>query len=592
MAQPLRPPARLLRRHRRPPLRLRHRRYFGSSALHPRRFPFSRQEHMAPGNDREHGGGRGDPGRGDRRVDDGPVRSSDVDPGGGLPLLRGRGGDGVGAGPGAAGGGPRLRGPRRGHGVHDRAAVHLRGLAGADPRRARQHQRLPHHRRPVPVLPHQPRLHKGPRHVALDARRRWTPRRRSVRAHALPPRVAQVALQEGEGGGSGGDSAADLLGGGGGARDRGAEGVGGGGAGFLVGEEGEPVEGDADVGDGASRAGRRRGAAGVPAAGGHQHGDVLQPVDRAAGRVRVEPDGAGAVAGDLGPQRARLRRQHLLHRPRRPEEAAGRQPRRRRPLARRPHRRLPRDRLPLAARRRRPDPPLRRLPHLPRVQTGDGGDRRILGLHAVPQGVVDGVRLLRVRRRRQAPPRRVPGVERDGARRVRRRGVRVLVHARVPEPVRLAGTGRARALHHLLLPRDGHRAVDRQLGDLPAAVPRRVRRRRRHGQLGVQPRRRAVVPLAHPGHRHVLDVPHLWRVVRGGARVRARLRAGDQGAAHRGGGEDARETGAQAQVLGDAPRRRRRWRQGEHAQGRRRLRETLLLFISFRSDDHLAAEWM
>ncbi|NP_001183264.1 Probable inositol transporter 2 isoform 2 [Zea mays] len=139
---------------------------------------------MASGNDREHGGGRRDHRRGHRRVDHGPVRAAGVDPGGRLPLLRGRGGDGVGHAPRAARGGPRLRRPRRRHGLHDLPALHLRGVARQDPRRARQHQRLPHHRRPVPGLPHQPRLHQGAGDVEVDARRRRAPRRRPVRPHA------------------------------------------------------------------------------------------------------------------------------------------------------------------------------------------------------------------------------------------------------------------------------------------------------------------------------------------------------------------------------------------------------------------------
>ena len=142
---------------------------------------------MASGNDREHGGGGRDHRRGGRRVDDGPVRAACVDPGGRLPLLRGRGDHGVGHGPRAARGGPRLRRPRRRHGLHDRPALHLRGVTRQDSRRARQHQRLPHHRRPVLGLPHQPRLHQGARDVAVDAGRRRAPRRRPVRPHARPP---------------------------------------------------------------------------------------------------------------------------------------------------------------------------------------------------------------------------------------------------------------------------------------------------------------------------------------------------------------------------------------------------------------------
>ena len=376
-----------------------------------------------------------------------------------------------------------------------------------------------------------------------------------------------MALQKGEGGRSRGDPAADLLGGGGGAGDRGAEGVGGGGgAGARVVGEGEPGGAVAD-GVGAAGAGRRRGAAGVPAAGGHQHGDVLQPDDRAAGRVRVQPDGAGAVARHVGAQRARLHRQHLLHRPHGEEEAAGHQPRRRHPLPRRAHRRVPRDHVAFPGRQRRRDRPLRRLadvPVLPVVVV-------VVGLHPVPQGGgIERVRLLRVGRRRAAPPGGVPGVQQHGAGRVPRRGAAV-VHARVPEPVRVAGAAGAGALHHLLLPRHGHRAMDRQLGDLPAAVPRRVRRRGGHRQLGVQPGRGAVVPVAHGGHRDVVDVPHLRGTVRRRARLRARLRAGDQGAPHRGGGEDARAPGAQAQVLG-ATTPRRRWQRQRQWQEHWRLR--------------------
>jgi hypothetical protein len=60
-----------------------------------------------------------------------------------------------------------------------------------------------------------------------------------------------------------------------------------------------------------------------------------------------------------------------------------------------------------------------------------------------------------------------------------------------------------------------------------------------HGQLGLQPRRRAVLPLAHPGHHRArLDLPHLGGAVRRRGRTPACRRP--RGAAHRGGGEDAR----------------------------------------------------
>lgn len=149
------------------------------------------------GDDREHGGGRRDHRGGDRRVGERPVRPADVDPGGRRALLRRRGGDGVGDGAGAAGGGAGVRRARRRDGVHDVAAVHLGGVAGEDTRRAGEHQRPPHHRRAVLVVPHQPRLHQGPRDVAVDARRRRRPRRPPVLPHALPPRVAEMALPKG-----------------------------------------------------------------------------------------------------------------------------------------------------------------------------------------------------------------------------------------------------------------------------------------------------------------------------------------------------------------------------------------------------------
>ncbi len=146
---------------------------------------------------------------------------------------------------------------------------------------------------------------------------------------------------------------------------------------------------------------------------------------------------------------------------------------------------------------------------------------------------------------RAAPPRRVPGGGRSVAADVPR-GEPGVLHGRVPQQLRVAGAGGARRVHRLLRPGQGHRAMDRQLGYLPAAVPGRLRRHRGGGQLGVQPHRHADVPEPHQGAGHVGHLLPLLRRLLLRARRRLLHRAGDQGTAVRGGGEDARGEGLQA----------------------------------------------
>ncbi|KAG8065259.1 hypothetical protein GUJ93_ZPchr0004g38638 [Zizania palustris] len=178
---------------------------------------------------------------------------------------------------------------------------------------------------------------------------------------------------------------------------------------------------------------------------------------------------------------------------------------------------------------------------------------------------------------RAASPRRMPGGERGVTADLPRRPPGVL-HGRVPQQLRLAGVDRARRVHRVLLPRHGHRALDRQLGDIPAAVQGRLRRHRGSGQLGVQPHRDADIPEPHQGARHVGHLLPLLRHLLPGSRRRLLYRAGDQGPAVRGGGEDAREEGLQA-VEEILPRRSTKRARNRPCRGMNKKNSVWFLFI-------------
>lgn len=124
-----------------------------------------------------------------------------------------------------------------------------------------------------------------------------------------------------------------------------------------------------------------------------------------------------------------------------------------------------------------------------------------------------------------------------------------VVHERMPEPVRVAGSHRLGTVHHLLLPGDGDRAVDRQLGDLPIEIQRSLRWDRGDGKLDLQFDRRTIFSLLDRSDRDLVDLPNIWSGIRGGSNFCARVRAGDERPADRGGREDAGALGSSFQVL-------------------------------------------
>lgn len=124
-----------------------------------------------------------------------------------------------------------------------------------------------------------------------------------------------------------------------------------------------------------------------------------------------------------------------------------------------------------------------------------------------------------------------------------------VVHQRLPEPVRVAGSHRLGTVHHLLLPGDGDRAVDRQLGDLPIEIQRSLRRDRGDGELDLQLDRRTIFSLPDRSDRDLVDLPNVRSDIRGGFSFCDRVRAGDERPTDRGGGEDAGAQGCSFQVM-------------------------------------------
>lgn len=90
-----------------------------------------------------------------------------------------------------------------------------------------------------------------------------------------------------------------------------------------------------------------------------------------------------------------------------------------------------------------------------------------------------------------------------------------MVHSRLPEQLRMASSHCSRSIHHLLLPRHGHCAMDHQLGNLPSAIPRPLQRVGRSCQLGLEPDRLADISKLDRGIGHGSDIPFvLWSVCR------------------------------------------------------------------------------